>query len=270
MRYLFLVMVFFSIITSHNPVFSVVICSYNNERWVKINLSSIIMQTYDNYHIYYCDDASTDNTLQIVQEYIRENHLENKITLISNQERTYKMHNFYTIIHTYIPNDHIVVEIDGDDWFLSEDLFAYLADIYSKDDVWMTYGGYIAWPQLCKNLTPQEIPLTIILNNSFRSFYHKGAIFMALRTFYAGLFKKIKLSDLQEEGNFITRSSDVAAMIPMFEMAGERFYHITKQVYLYNTNTGNNDYQEDHKTQNRLYNSIRSKPKYKRLPEKNW
>lgn len=245
------------------PEFAVVVCSYNNERWCQLNLESICMQRYDNYHIYYCDDCSTDATVQKVQEFIHQHHLEDKITLITNPTRHYKLYNLYTIIHTYLKNRDIVVEIDGDDWLLSDDVFDYLASVYSEGNVWMTYGGFICTPYTFDYLKARNIPEYIITGNEFRFFYHTGFIFMALRTFYAGLFKRINLRDLYDEsGQFFTVSSDIATMIPMFEMAGERFHHIEKDIYCYNTSTGHNDYRRNFSLQHKVYNLVRSKRKY--------
>ena len=253
-------------LTKELPTLAVVICSYNNERWCQLNLESICQQRYSNFHIYYCDDCSTDATVEKVKNYINEHQLEDKITLITNDVRHYKLYNLYTTIHNYLKDSDIVVEIDGDDWLLKDDVFDYLALLYANNNIWMTYGGFLGCPYTCSYLQPHAIPHNIVTTNSFRSFYHKGFIFMALRTFYAGLFKKIKIKDLYDEnGKFFTASSDVATMIPMFEMAGERFYFIEEECYGYNTNTGQNDYVRDLKSQNKIYNIIRNKKKYKRI-----
>jgi cellulose synthase/poly-beta-1,6-N-acetylglucosamine synthase-like glycosyltransferase len=253
-------------LTAELPTLAVVICSYNNERWCQLNLESICQQRYNNYHIYYCDDCSTDATVEKVKNYIKEHQLEDKITLITNDVRHYKLYNLYTTIHNYLKDSDIVVEIDGDDWLLKDDIFDYLALLYVNNTIWMTYGGFVACPYTFSYLQPHAIPHNIVTTNSFRSFYHKGFIFMALRTFYAGLFKKIKTKDLYDEnGNFFTASSDVATMIPMFEMAGERFHFIEEECYGYNTDTGQNDYVRDLRLQNKIYNIIRNKKKYKRI-----
>ena len=224
------------------------------------------MQTYNNYHIYYCDDCSTDATVKKVREYIYEHHLEDKVTLITNQFRCYKLANMYSIIHTYLDDSTVVIEVDGDDWLLSDDVFEYLAQLYAQNDIWMTYGGFVASPYTYSYLKAEAIPCNIVMTNSFRSYYHTNFIFMALRTFYAGLFKKINKKDLRDgDGKFFTVCSDVATMIPMFEMAGERFHFIEREYYCYNTGTNNNDYIHSLKLQNRIYNYIKSKRKYRRI-----
>ena len=50
----------------------ILIPSYNNSRWYKENLDSIINQNYSNYRIVYVDDCSPDNTGQLVETYIKE------------------------------------------------------------------------------------------------------------------------------------------------------------------------------------------------------
>ena len=61
--------------------FIIIIASYNNEEWVEYNLASIINQTYDNYHVMYVDDCSTDKTNEIVKSIVGNNK---KFTIIKN------------------------------------------------------------------------------------------------------------------------------------------------------------------------------------------
>jgi glycosyltransferase involved in cell wall biosynthesis len=53
----------------NRPLISIVLCSYNGERFIKEQIDSILSQTYSNIEIIISDDASTDATPQILQEY---------------------------------------------------------------------------------------------------------------------------------------------------------------------------------------------------------
>ena len=243
----------------------IVICSYNNEQLVEQNLNSILLQTYKKYRVIYRDDCSTDRTAQIVKSFIEQHNLGNNWTLILNKTRNYKLANLYKTIHEHCNNDEIVVEIDGDDWLLDYSAFSMFNEIYQNESVWMTSGGFTTWPNKYDRLTQRPIAQHIIDTHAFRQCYEKEYFFMALRSFYAGLFKQIEKKDLMKDKSFFTIGSDIATMIPMFEMAGDRFHQITQPVYLYNTGTEINDFKRDRYGQKRISKLIQNKPPYQRL-----
>ena len=57
---------------------------YNGENYIKEQLNSIIRQTVKDWHLYICDDCSSDNTVDIVLDYV--NKYPDKITLVQNSE----------------------------------------------------------------------------------------------------------------------------------------------------------------------------------------
>lgn len=66
------------------PLISVIVPVYNGEDVIKRSVDSLLNQTYDNLEIIVIDDGSTDNTLQILEEYQRKwdgkifvHHIEN-------------------------------------------------------------------------------------------------------------------------------------------------------------------------------------------------
>lgn len=52
-----------------NPAISVVVPAYNKETYIKQCMDSLVNQTFKNIEIIVVDDASTDNTLQILRDY---------------------------------------------------------------------------------------------------------------------------------------------------------------------------------------------------------
>lgn len=54
-----------------NPLVSVICLSYNHERYIREALDSVLAQDYDAMEIFLVDDGSSDNTINIIQEYKR-------------------------------------------------------------------------------------------------------------------------------------------------------------------------------------------------------
>jgi glycosyltransferase involved in cell wall biosynthesis len=54
---------------SIQPLVSVVMCTYNGERFLRAQIGSILTQTYSNLELLIVDDASTDNTVNILEDY---------------------------------------------------------------------------------------------------------------------------------------------------------------------------------------------------------
>lgn len=55
--------------SNKKPFFSVIIASYNYEKYIIQTLNSIINQTFTNFEIIIVDDNSTDNSMKIINEY---------------------------------------------------------------------------------------------------------------------------------------------------------------------------------------------------------
>ena len=59
---------------------SILMPTYNDSKFIKRSLDSIMMQSYKNYEILICNDGSTDDTEEIIKEYIKTNDKEGKIS----------------------------------------------------------------------------------------------------------------------------------------------------------------------------------------------
>lgn len=242
----------------------VVIPSYNNSQWYVRNLDSVFAQEYENYRVIYIDDVSPDNTANLVQEYLIERGLTQKCTLIKNSERTGALSNIYNAIHSCDDNV-IIVCLDGDDWLKHNGVFERINQAYQTEDIWLTYGQFEHYPSgqpgFCKNIPPK-----IIKKNNCREYRWRTS---HLRTFYAGLFKCIKLEDLMEQGSFFVVTWDMAILFPMLEMAGERIKFIDEILYVYNEATPLNDWKIRAREQARCEAVIRGLPKYTSLASLN-
>ncbi|MCH9617844.1 MAG: hypothetical protein SP4CHLAM5_11870 [Chlamydiia bacterium] len=218
----------------------VCILSYNNENYYKRNLDGLFMQDYENFKAVYIDDASTDNTWELVNDYVKEKGFEDKITLIRNEKNVGAMSNWYHLIHS-LEDDDIVVTYDGDDFFAHKDVLKRVNQAYADERVWLTYGTYKVFPE------NNDFPIyskAVKSADLARGNHRKLGWFSShLRTFYAGLAKKIPVKNFQyDNGRFFISGPDYSLMLYMMDMAREHVFYIPEVLYIWNNDTPLNEY----------------------------
>ena len=239
---------------------AIISASYNNIQWYKKHLDSVFAQDYHNVHLYYTDDCSTDGTGDAVEAYVKEHGWQDKVTLIKNKVRVGALANQYNAIHQ-CSDDTIAIILDADDWFAHPGVLKFINNVYSKNDVWLTYGQFIEFPTNKRGFcTP--MPEWVVGNHAFRLYEH---IPSHLRTFYAGLFKKIQKDDLMLDGQFYRMTGDMATMIPMIEMAADHYQFVPNILLVYNTANELNDHKVSKELQSRIDKHVRSLPRYPKL-----
>jgi glycosyltransferase involved in cell wall biosynthesis len=98
------------------PLVSVLIPNYNYGRFVGLALQSLQQQSYDNFEALVCDDGSTDNSLEVTQEFARE---DSRIKLLPRENR-----GFASAVNTAYENSkgQVIALLDADDMFRQEKL----------------------------------------------------------------------------------------------------------------------------------------------------
>ncbi len=239
----------------------IVIPSYNNVKWYQRNLDSVLQQNYDNFRVIYIDDASTDGTDTQVAQYLSANDANKRVTFIRNDKRLGALANIYRAVWMCDPAD-IIVTVDGDDWLYNSWVLKKLDQVYANQNIWMTYGQFIEYPTR-KLGGGQAVPFQVIKEGSFRK-----APWMTthLRTFYAGLFHKIRTEDFLFEGEFYQVAWDLAFMFPMLEMAASHSQFISQILYVYNVATPLSDFKLNLEQQRHIDQVIRNKKPYEPIP----
>lgn len=92
---------------------SVAMCTYNGSRFIKDQLNSIIEQSRPVNEIIICDDCSTDNTIEIINDYI--NKYPGLIQLYQNKENLRSTKNFENAI-SHCTGDYIFLADQDDIW----------------------------------------------------------------------------------------------------------------------------------------------------------
>ena len=213
-------------------------------------------QRHKDFTCYITDDVSTDNTVNIVRETIKNDP---RFILIENKTKFFQPGNYDQVITSRnIDGEEICVEVDGDDWLPDSNVFTRINEVYKNKEVWMTSGsfryhdgrpGFANPPTNFSNVRKQTFTLS------------------HLRTWKSWLWKKIKHEDLRDKNNnYWNVAGDLSFMFPMFEMSGEKHYRFLSDInYIYNESNPINDHKVNMSNVIHTVNKIRNKPEYKQL-----
>jgi glycosyltransferase involved in cell wall biosynthesis len=205
--------------------FTIMILSYNNEKYTDLCLKSALNQKYKNFDVLFINCNSNDNTRKICEDYEEEY---DNLTIIDEIERVYQTENF--LLGTLLSKKNTtIVSLDGDDWLNSYNVLNLLNDVYFSTRCLMTYGSYtefpyrnIKWAWTKRNLEE----LSNIRKNKF-SLSH-------LRTWNKNLFLNIKQESLKINNKYPEMAGDVSVLLYLVEMFPNKCIFINKQLYVYN------------------------------------
>lgn len=207
--------------------FRIVTPVYNAEKWIGPCIKSVLSQTDDRWTQIIVVDGATDNTYD---EAVLAAGNDPRINIIKMKDRK-GICNSHILAHDYHVrnNEDVFVHLDGDDMFLNEHTLQYLRNVYSKNDVWATYGNYVS------KSGRESICRQVNINEGIREQILKGWPFSHIRTFKTFLWDKINKQDLKDSfNNDLTAAVDVAIFTPVLEMCGNRIVYIKKPLYFYN------------------------------------
>ena len=235
-----------------NHSFTIVVVGSNNGAHVAKTLSSVFAQNYENYRLIYIDDASNDGSHDLARDLIYDSHHLGQVTLVRNEERLGVLANISRAVQA-CADDEIVVVLQGEDWLAHEWVLQRLNTYYADPDLWLTYGQYRDYPTYQLGIC-----------HEFKEEKFRTQPFAAshLKTFYAGLFKKIRESDFIFQGKYLPACSELAYMIPMLEMAKDHSHFIPEVLYICNRSAS---YKEDREAQTRSEKFIRALDPYQPL-----
>lgn len=209
--------------------FVVLITGNNCEEYVEKNLRSVLEQNYEKARIVYIDNASKDRTYYKANEWLRRYSKNMQSSIVRNQERKPETELLYNTVQSF-ENDEIVVLLDGKDWFSHKEVLSELNAYYNDEHVWLTYSQFATFPEYERGDARSSI-----LNTKKQIGLRSAPwIYSQYSTFYAGLFKRIKMRDLLYEGEFFQYKSNRAIMMPMLEMAEDHAVFIPDILYVNN------------------------------------
>lgn len=236
----------------------VVSCFWNAGKYIEFCINSLMNQKDKDFEVYFIDDMSEDNSSDIIKKLTG---FDPRFHLIKNTEKKYKLKNLDELISTFKDED-IIIELDGDDFLLSNETISDIKNVYNDGNIWLTNGSFI-FSNGSPGFSLKGNPKTI-RRDVFR--------FSHLRTWKVFLWKSIpKKYFTDEDGSYFKSAADAAYCIPLLELSGEKHYRfLERKYYVYNGDSPYNDHKPKSASggfeeQERCVRIIRSFPKLNEL-----
>ncbi len=77
----------------YTPFVSIIVPNYNHAGYLPLRMDSILSQTYDNYEVIILDDASTDNSIEVISEYANNPHVSHVVRNGTNSGSPFRQWN---------------------------------------------------------------------------------------------------------------------------------------------------------------------------------
>ena len=116
---------------------SVIMATYNGSRFIEKQLHSLLAQTRLPDEVIFRDDVSSDNTVQIIEKFIKINELENW-KIICNEKNLGYIKNFYKLLDD--ASGDIIFFSDQDDIWYSDKIYKMSEILEKNENILHLYG----------------------------------------------------------------------------------------------------------------------------------
>lgn len=161
-----------------NPLLTIVCLTYNQENYIRETLDSFLMQqTTFEFDILIHDDASTDNTLAIIEEY--KSLYPNKIKVIRQRENIYKSKGLLYIYWLAISTctSKYIAYCEGDDYYASESKLQKQVDFLEKNsDYKLVHTGFFKYKTDKNKISPFKLSKRQLTGNIFNDILRHNMI----------------------------------------------------------------------------------------------
>ncbi|TDX58926.1 glycosyltransferase [Orenia marismortui] len=150
------------------PLISIIVLSYNNLKYYKDCLDSVLMQNYGNIEIVFSDDSSEKFNKSNILDYINDNKNDNikRITINQNDNNLGIIKNYNKAIR--LSKGEYIFYIGLDDMLYDEDVISDVVDFFKETDSYIVTGYRAIYDQKMKNY------LKILPRNNEKEFIQKG------------------------------------------------------------------------------------------------
>jgi len=212
--------------------------TYNSSYQLEECYESLKEQSNPNWEWVILNDMSNDDTFEIANRIAKS---DKRVIVVNHDHKKFALKGIYDYLSFYdISDEQIVAILDGDDALCNENTVDLILSEYIKsselDALWTAHSWDINGMNISKDLPGNINP------------YQYPWVSSHLKTFKAGVFKKIKKENFQDlDSNWFKRGYDQALYLPILYLAKKRKF-LNEICYLYRINSNSLSFREDKET----------------------
>ena len=230
--------------------------------YIGLCLDSLRAQTFKRWDAFVSIDPCADDT---AARALDARAGDGRICIQINSKRHYSMSNLIRAIgRSGAEPEDLIVILDGDDWFATDQALQRIVTEYERHGCWLTYGSWITNDPSRKGSKAGLWPAYPAGTTRFREATWLGT---AVRSWKKWLWDMIDDRDFRDrDGNYIRVAEDQATMLPMLEMSGtDRARHIPDALMIYNRMTPHACGKVHLELMHATAAYVRSRPAYRQL-----
>ena len=137
---------------SEQPLFSVIMPNYNKGKYIKEAIESVLAQTYPNWELVIVDDASTDNSLEVINTFLNNEN----IKLIKNADN--KGVGYTAKLAVEHSSGEIIGTLDSDDVLVEDALMVMVNEHKAYPEYGLIYSNHYNCDKDLKILAKGDLP----------------------------------------------------------------------------------------------------------------
>lgn len=237
--------------------YKIIVAGYNCQQYVERCINSIKAQRYQNYSVCLVNDASTDNTGELIDQ-LGDPSWE----VLHRSINAGALRSQHEGIMLMEPRDgDVIVWVDMDDAMAYPNSLEIL-DSHYEDDTPMTYGSYQSVPFADTCPPVLRYPEECERDNSYRDLPRWGIRYNHMRTVRWELYKQLDVErDFMFNGDWMHLASDTAVMIPCLEMSGGKYKVIPEILYNYSSDNPISEWRKAPTGTDAMHAYLRAQPR---------
>jgi len=227
------------------PFFSIIIPAYNVENYIGRAITSILNQSFKDYEIIIVNDGSVDKTMDIINEYAKNNKKINIVNHIKNESQ-----HVARIDGIAASSGQYIAFLDADDWYNDHALTILFNEIQINPENDFYEFGYILNP------TGEVVLPSFQGEDRFTAYFRKEKypVYTLWNKVYNAIFLKKTVESL--ERTYINIAEDMYTSIVISYYA-KKIYIINKIIINYSVGTGISTTYKDYNQTLNFLNSVK-------------